>query len=133
MIAVDSSVLVAAFASWHERHGQARQVLGGARVIGHALMESYSVLTRLPQPHRAPPDVAAAFLAESTAQAPLVLSAERWLDLPGRLASLRVSGGAAYDALIAETAREADAVLLSLDVRAAPTYRAVGARYRLLG
>ena len=36
-------------------------------------------------------------------------------------------GGAVYDALIAATAREAGATLLTLDARAVRTYRAVGA------
>lgn len=35
-------------------------------------------------------------------------------------------GGATYDALVGMTAREFDAELLTLDERAAVTYRAVG-------
>lgn len=132
MIAVDSSVLVAGFASWHEQHDEARRALVGARVVGHALVEAYSVLTRLPSPHRAPADVAAAFLERVSAGAPLVLAADAWRALPGRLSALGISGGASYDALIAATALACDAELLSLDGRAAPTYRAVGVRYRML-
>jgi predicted nucleic acid-binding protein len=44
-----------------------------------------------------------------------------------------VSGGAVYDALIALTAAEHEAELLSLDGRAEATYRRCGANYRLLG
>jgi predicted nucleic acid-binding protein len=43
-----------------------------------------------------------------------------------------VSGGAVYDALIALTAAEHEAELLSLD-GAEATYRRCGANYRLLG
>ncbi|MEX2240756.1 MAG: PIN domain-containing protein [Burkholderiales bacterium] len=54
MIAADTSVVVAAFASWHEGHAAALRALGrGVRVPAHVLLESYSVLTRLPPPHRA--------------------------------------------------------------------------------
>src|SRR3989441_13166825 len=54
----DSSVVVAAFASWHETHDSARRVLDGAlRLVAHCALETYSVLTRLPPPHRAPGDV----------------------------------------------------------------------------
>jgi predicted nucleic acid-binding protein len=49
------------------------------------------------------------------------------------MAAADVAGGAAWDGLIAATARAHDATLLTLDRRALPTYRAVGARLRLLG
>lgn len=55
MIAVDTSAVIAGFAAWHELHREARRALGGnPRLPGHAALESYSVLTRLPAPHRAP-------------------------------------------------------------------------------
>ncbi|KJE22601.1 hypothetical protein FF36_03131 [Frankia torreyi] len=43
------------------------------------------------------------------------------------MATSQILGGPAYDALIAFTATEHDATLLSLDQRAAVTYEAVGA------
>ena len=47
--AVDSSVVIAAFASWHEHHAIARKAMTARpRLIAHAAVESYSVLTRLP-------------------------------------------------------------------------------------
>jgi predicted nucleic acid-binding protein len=48
------------------------------------------------------------------------------------LAAVRVSGGATYDGLIALTALDHDLELLSRDLRAARTYRALGVRFRLL-
>lgn len=132
MIAADSSVLVAGFASWHEHHQPARHALVGASVVGHALVEAYSVLTRLPPPHRAPADLAAAFLDEVVTAPPLVLPPDALAGLPIRLASMGLAGGAAYDALIAATAQAFDAELVSLDARAVPTYQALGARFRLL-
>src|SRR5262249_42894530 len=51
--AADTSLVVAAFASWHENHENARRALdGGLRLIEHCALETYSVLTRLPAPHR---------------------------------------------------------------------------------
>ena len=50
MITADTSVLVAGFASWHESHAAAREALRCARVVAHSLVETYSVLTRLPPP-----------------------------------------------------------------------------------
>jgi hypothetical protein len=56
LIAADTSLVVALFASWHEAHDAAREALPGeVRLPAHVLIESYSVLTRLPPPHRALP------------------------------------------------------------------------------
>ena len=43
-----------------------------------------------------------------------------------------IHGGAVYDALVGAAAAEHDAVLVTRDQRAVPTYRAVGAAFRLL-
>ncbi len=132
MIAADTSVLVAAFASWHEAHAVAREALPGARVVAHCVVETYSVLTRLPPPHRVLPGLAAEFLRQVASATPLTLPAEEVGRLPRALAGAGISGGAAYDALIAVTALRHGAELVSLDARAAATYRAVGAASRLL-
>ena len=132
MIAADTSVLVAGFASWHESHAAAREALQGARVVAHSMVETYSVLTRLPPPHRVVPGLAADFLRQVATDTPLTLPAEEVAGLPHLLSDRLISGGAAYDALIAVTARRHGAELVSLDARAAATYRAVGAVHRLL-
>jgi len=62
--AADTSASVAAFASWHENHAAARDALdGGLRLIEHCALETYSVLTRLPPPHRSPGPLVRDFLA----------------------------------------------------------------------
>ncbi len=132
MIVADTSVLVAAFASWHESHAAAHEALRGARLVAHSVVETYSVLTRLPPPHRVVPGLAADFLRRAATDAPLTLPAEEVTELPHLLSSRGISGGAAYDALIAVTAQRHGAELFSLDARAAATYRAVGAAHRLL-
>jgi predicted nucleic acid-binding protein len=126
--AVDSSVVIAAFASWHEHHAIARKAMAGQpRLIAHAAMESYSVLTRLPPPHRAHPSIVHAFLAERFTEPFLTLSETGYQELLATVAVRQILGGPAYDALIAFTAAEHQATLLSLDQRAAATYETVSA------
>ena len=132
MITVDSSVLIAAFSSWHDHHAAADDAVEGARTVGHTLLEAYSVLTRLPAPFRVSADVVSAFLDDLTVEPPLVPDAETLGGLPGRLAADGITGGAVYDALVAVTSAGAGAELVSLDARAARTYRAMGVRYRML-
>lgn len=133
MTVVDTSVVVAAFASWHELHESAdRALAAGPRLVAHCAIETYSVLTRLPAPHRAPGPVVREFLAQRFLEPYVALSAAGHSSLVGRLVELGVSGGAAYDALVAATAVAADATLISCDRRAALTYERVGVDYRLL-
>jgi len=133
MIAVDTSVVVAGFASWHEGHASATAALARRpRVPAHVLVETYSVLTRLPAPHRAPTGLVAAFLSERFAEAPLALPAGEHLRFLERAAAAGVTGGAVHDALIAATARHARARLLTRDRRAAATYDRLGVEYEIL-
>jgi predicted nucleic acid-binding protein len=131
--AADTSVVVAAFASWHVQHQAARLALvGGVRLIAHAALEAYSVLTRLPPPHRAPAAIVREYLMAQFPDPYLCLDADASKILVARLADLGISGGAVYDGLIATTAASAGATLLSCDVRAASTYQRCGAEVELL-
>ena len=134
MIAVDTSVVVAGFASWHEGHRSAAAALARKpRVPAHVLVEAYSVLTRLPPPHRAPADLVATFLAARFREPPLILPARAHHELIEASASVGLAGGAIYDALIAATARHAGATLLTRDQRARSVYDRLGVRYELVG
>jgi predicted nucleic acid-binding protein len=131
--AVDTSVAVAAFASWHEHHDRARIALDdGARLIDHCALETYSVLTRLPPPHRSSGEVVRDFLRLRFIEPYLRLDARAYrefvLELPGH----GVTGGAAYDAIVAATAVAHSADLITCDQRAAPTYESFGVRVVLL-
>lgn len=127
MMAVDTSVVVAAFASWHEAHDACRiQVSRRPALPAPSAFESYSVLTRLPAPHRAPADVVSGFLSTNFPGPYLVMGSENIPALIRELADKSIVGGAVYDALVAAVVREAGATLLSLDRRAAPTYRQLG-------
>ena len=133
MIAVDTSVIVAAFASWHEHHLAARRVLDkNPALIAHCALESYSVLTRLPPPHRAPADVVASFLEARFTKPPLALPAMNHAALVRLLAERGITGGAVYDALVATTAQHHAVELVTLDARAERSYRRIGARFRAL-
>ncbi len=130
---VDTSVVVAGFSPWHERHDDCRAVIEGRpEIVGHALVESFSVLTRLPAPFRIPAPLAVELLQANFARPPLTMSSEQMAQFVDSLTRWRVTGGAVYDALIAATARDASATLLTLDVRAVRTYLAVGADARLV-
>lgn len=133
MIAVDTSVAVAGFASWHEDHALAVGVLARRpRLIAHVAVETYAVLTRLPPPHRAPAQLVVEFLNRNFPTPPLVLPARELRRTLTTIAASGIRGGAAYDAVVAATAVHARATLATLDHRAVPSYEAVGARIRML-
>ncbi|MBB5785742.1 PIN domain-containing protein [Jiangella mangrovi] len=134
MIVVDSSVVIAGFASWHEHHLVSLKALArNPRLVAQAAVESYSVLTRLPPPHRALPGLVHDFLADRFAEPYLGLSERGYRALLATAANGLILGGQTYDALIAFTAAEHDATLVSLDRRAVTAYETVGASVELLG
>lgn len=127
MKAVDTSVVVAAFASWHQQHERARAVLDrGARLIEHCALETYSVLTRLPAPHRCAGAVVRDFLAARFPEPFLRLDAATGRKFVLTLPERGIAGGSAYDALVAATAAQHDAQLLTCDHRAAAIYDGYG-------
>jgi predicted nucleic acid-binding protein len=131
--AVDTSVVVAAFASWHEGHSAAQLALRKQpRLPAHVALEVYSVLTRLPPPHRAAPGVVVSFLEDRFRSPVLLLPAEEHFDLLHTATHLGITGGALYDALVAATAKQAGATLLTRDRRAVRTYEALNATYELV-
>jgi predicted nucleic acid-binding protein len=132
--AADTSLVIAAFASWHHAHQEARQALdGGLRLVDHCALETYSVLTRLPAPHRAAPAIVQEFLRARFRQPFLRLPERAYRDFVLGLADVEISGGAAYDALVAVTAASHAAELVTCDRRAVPVYERCGARFHLLG
>ncbi|HEY2967986.1 MAG TPA: type II toxin-antitoxin system VapC family toxin [Casimicrobiaceae bacterium] len=133
MKAADTSVVIAAFASWHESHEAARRALdGGLRLIEHCALETYSVLTRLPPPHRTSGAVVREFLLTRFPQPFLQLSARAYKDFILGLPDHGVTGGTAYDALVAATAAGCGAELVSCDQRALPVYERYGIRTLVL-
>ena len=134
MQVVDTSVIVRAVISSDAQQREHLQdaIAASARVIAHTLAEAYSTLTRLPQPFRLSPQRCFAYLSGAFTADPLTLSASGYLRVLRLVGEHGVSGGAIYDCLIAQTAQENHAQLLTLDARAASNYALVGASYRIL-
>lgn len=116
MIAVDSSVIISALLSWHEFHQRATVTLEKIPARKKlllplpVLMESYSVMTRLPAPFRLAPNVAHQLLYASFGNASVVaLRAEKGWPLLTDCQAFGITGGRIYDALIATIAIEAGA------------------------
>lgn len=123
----DSSVVIAAFASWNEYHEAAIAALGDIRdLVAHVEIEAYSVLTRLPEPFRAQPATVRRYLTEDFSGRRMLLPEREWRTLIRKLADLEISGGAVYDAIIALTASHYSRRLLSCDRRATRTYETLG-------
>jgi predicted nucleic acid-binding protein len=131
--APDTSVVVAAFASWHEHHALAHEVLERRPpLLAPVAVETYSVLTRLPPPHRLGPHEVLWFLEDRFRDEPLALPASATGRLLAEVGRRGIVGGATYDALVAETARHFSTTISTIDRRAATTYRALGAEVDLL-
>jgi len=128
--AADTSLVVAAFASWHEKHDAARRMLdAGVQLVEHCALETYSVLTRLPPPHRAAGQVVRDFLSARFKRPFLRLSVKGQRAFVFSLPERGIAGGSVYDALVAATAAEHDVELATCDRRATPTYDRYGVRF----
>jgi predicted nucleic acid-binding protein len=120
-IALDSSCLVALLCDWHEcylRTTQAYQRIREqhARIIipAHAILECYSVLTRLPAPFRFSTEAARELIKKNFGDAVAIAGTKAgtvW-GLIDNLASHGIGGGKVYDALIAWCALDAGASVL---------------------
>ena len=122
--AIDTSVAVPLLVASHRQHvGVARWAKGRTLALsGHALAETYSVLTRLPGDARVLP-VDAVELIDANFADTLMLGARA---AHRELARRRIAGGATYDGLVALAAREHGAVLVTRDARARSTYETLG-------
>ena len=118
----DTNCIVAAVCDWHEHHsralGEIRRRLAAGQIMviaGPTLIESYSVLTRLPPPRRLSPRQAVVLLDEdflTHAGDVVVLSAMDYRETARMSARRGVAGGRIYDATIAACARIARANVL---------------------
>lgn len=126
-VAVDSSVAVPLLVRSHQHHAEVVRWWGGQELTlsGHALPETYSVLTRLPGDARLSASDAARLL-DARFTTPLTLSGQAAREVHATLSGLGVAGGAVYDALVALAAKEHGMTLATRDARARGTYDAVG-------
>ena len=132
MITCDTSVLVAAFARWHASHAVATKLVARTNaLVDHVAVETYSVLTRMPPPHRVPGQLVRIFLQDHFPEQAPRLPAPGSVDVLEAADRAGVSGGAVYDLLVGLSAARSGALLLSLDRRAATVYDAAGVSYEL--
>lgn len=127
LYAMDTSVAVPLLVASHTAHDVVSAWATDRKlaISGHALAETYAVLTRLPGGARVSSDDTVTLIDANF---------DRRLTVPDRLAGqvhreftrLGVLGGATYDGLVALAAREAGATLVTRDARARGTYDAVG-------
>ena len=133
MITCDTSVLVAAFARWHADHiAAAAAVQRVGAIVEHVAVETFSVLTRLPPPHRVPAHLVTTFLGSHFPASVPRLGSTPSIDVLDTAVRAGIAGGAIYDLVVALAAQRGGAVLLSLDQRAARTYEAARVEYELL-
>ena len=132
--AVDTSVALAALDAGHSAHGPCLEVVRRHRpaLAGHAAFELFAVLTRMPGSLGVDPRDAA-FLIDRVFPDVAWLSPADGRHLRDRLPVLGISGGAVYDALVAEAARTNGRGLLTRDQRARRTYDLLGVEYTLVG
>lgn len=125
--AIDTSVAVPLLMTSHRHHTMVAAWAESRTLAlcGHALVETYSVLTRLPGDAR----VAAADavgLMDANFAASLQLGARTSRSAHREFARRGIAGGATYDALVALAAREHGVALATRDARARSTYDAFG-------
>jgi hypothetical protein len=87
----------------------------------------------MPDPFRASSAVVADHLNRRWSERLIVPSPNLCREIPERLHSAGITGGATYDGLVALTAAKAGRVLVTMDSRARRTYERLGIRHRILG
>ena len=127
-LGLDTSVAIPLLVRTHAAHAEVAAWWDGREVAlsGHALAETYSVLTRLPGDLRLTPADAARLIHDRFA-APLLLGRRTSRRLPVIFSQLELAGGAVYDALVGLAAVENHVALATRDNRARATYEIVGA------
>lgn len=131
--ACDISVAIAALDTTHAEHQWCFDLVATRRpaLAGHAAIETFAVLTRLPAPSRLSPESARRVILHNFPD-PCPLPPDDPLSLIERFAGVGIAGGAVYDGLIAVSAHADDRILLTRDDRAERTYRRLRINYELV-
>lgn len=126
MIAPDSSVTIAAAASWHVAHDRAVAALEvePSSLIAHVAYETTAAMSRMPERRRISPAVVLDWLEQRFPQPLLTLPADAARAALRRAVDRDIRGGALYDALIAATAAHHGHTLVTADRRASAAYAA---------
>lgn len=133
VVLIDTSAAIALIVEDHDAHNVTLATLSDSRLglAGHAWFETYSILTRLPAGLRRTPTDALRLLQHNFPETRF-LGEVAANDLGAELASLAVSGGSVYDALVAAAARQHNRPLVTRDGRARPVYEALGTETELI-
>lgn len=131
--ACDTSIAIAALDVTHRDHAWSVDLVRTRRpaLAGHATIETFSVLTRLPPPSRLTPTTASRVILHNFPDA-CPGPSDTALSLVDRFAGLGIAGGAVYDGLVALAAHEDERVLLTRDQRAERTYRRLAIRFEMI-
>ena len=130
---LDTSAAIALVTEDSIAHDPVRAACAGLvlGLSGHALLETYSVLTRLPGGSRLSPAAAARLIAREFPRS-VALPADDAVRSVEHLADAGIAGGAVYDGLVALAARSAGLELLTCDRRATGTYARLNTDYRII-
>jgi predicted nucleic acid-binding protein len=131
--AVDTSVAVAALDGAHAAHRECLAVVLKHRpaLSGHAMFETYSVLTRLPGELRVEPAFALEIIQKAFPE-PCLLTPRQQVALLSALAEHELAGGLVYDAMVGDAAKQNDRTLITRDVRAERVYQRLSVKYLLV-
>lgn len=130
---LDTSAAVPLITQWHPAHQDVRRSARGlvCGLAGHALVETYSVLTRAPGKQRVSPAQARQVI-EADFPASVALPPDAALGAVAAFAEAGIAAGSVYDGLVGLAARHAGVPLLSRDRRAAAVYNTLGVEVRLV-
>jgi predicted nucleic acid-binding protein len=130
---LDTSAAIALIAPTAELHAAVTKRTRGVMLglAGHAVFETYSVLTRLPGELRLSAAGARAVI-EANFPASVFLTPQASTRALATLTDAGIAGGAVYDGLVALAAASAGIPLLSCDRRALPIYTALSVRVEIL-
>lgn len=133
LYACDTSVAVVALDTTHDHHAWCLELIRRRRpaLAGHAAIETFSVLTRLPAPTRLSAESARRVIVHNLPTS-CPSPPESPLEVLGRFADVGVVGGSVYDGLVAIAADNAGRILLTRDERAERTYRRLKVEYELV-
>ena len=100
-------------------------------LAGHAVVETFSVLTRLPGGLRLSP-AGARQVIDANFPASAFLGPREASRALAALTDAGIAGGSVYDGLVGLAAAAAGVLLVSCDRRAAPTYAALAVRVEMI-
>lgn len=130
----DSSVLVAGYVNSHPAFAAVQapllRIRESGRLAAHSIAEFHATITG--PAYRVKAEQVESYITQFCDRDPVGPSPAAYPAAVLELGRAGIVGGAIYDGLIALSARDAGETLVSLDQRAAATYRLVGVEFELI-